>query len=80
MPWQGLRGEAGHRVWSEILKLHGVVATFMVASDAIAVHCHNLEPTSGSLMNSGECRLKPVFGDAVATRRAAARRLVRVFS
>ena len=40
MPWQRLRGESVCRTWSENLKRHGVVAPFVVASDAIAVHCH----------------------------------------
>ena len=40
MSWQRLRGETVHPTWSEDLKRHGVVATFVVASNMIAVHCH----------------------------------------
>ena len=38
--WQRLRGETVHRTWSENLKRHGVVATFVVASNTIAEHSH----------------------------------------
>jgi hypothetical protein len=31
---------AAHRTWSENLKLDEVFATFVVARNAIAVHCH----------------------------------------